>query len=153
MGAPAPCRGRRRRVVARCAAPLATVSWAVSRYSPASSLQYTICIATQFQPNQPPQSRYNFCIVTLPSQPTTCNTIFVLQHTYNNPCNTIPVAIQFCIATQPSLFLQYNPAFQPSYCNINQPAVMQKPLTSHLKPLSCNTNWPYCNTTNTNYTS
>ena len=76
-----------------------------------SSLQYTICIATQFQPNQPPQSRYKFCIMTLPSQPTACNTIFVLQHTSNNPCNTIPVAIQFCIATQPSLFLQYNPAF------------------------------------------
>ena len=100
-----------RRVAARCAAPLAAVCWAVSRYIPASSLQYTICIATQFQPNQPPQSRYNFCIVTLPSQPTACNTIFVLQHTSNSPCNTIPVAIKFCIATHPSLFLQYNPAF------------------------------------------
>ena len=70
-----------------------------------SSLQYTICIATQFQSNQPPQSRYKFCIVTLPSQSIACNTIFVLQHTSNSPCNTIPVAIQFCIATQPSLFL------------------------------------------------
>ena len=33
---PAPCRGRRRRVAARCAARQAAVSWAVSRYSLAS---------------------------------------------------------------------------------------------------------------------
>ena len=96
------------------------------------TIQY-FCIAAQFQP---PQSRYKFCIVTLPSQPTACNTIFVLQHTSNSPCNTTPVAIQFCIATQTSLFLQYNPAFQPSYCNINQPTAIQKPLTSLIL---CNT--------------
>ena len=58
--------------------------------------------ALHTQPNQPPQSRYKFCIVTLPSQSTACNTIFVLQHTSNNPCNTIPIAIHFtfqqCIA-------------------------------------------------------
>ena len=129
----------------RLAAPAAARPLRPAIQPSLSGLQYTICIATQFHSNQPPKSRYKFCIVTLPSQPTVCNTIFVLQHTSNSPCNTIPVAIQFfffffCIASQPSLFLQYNPAFQPSYCNINQPVAIQKPLTSLLKPLSCNTN-------------
>ena len=89
VGANRPCR----RPSCRVAALLARVSRPSAqrlralRAQPAQlpSHNTIFCIVAKNQPTQAPQSRYKFCIVTLPSQPTVCNTIFVLQHTSNSP--------------------------------------------------------------------
>ena len=160
-GASAPYRGcsaaGQCRVVSVCARRHGRIAGARPRAWPAVS--WAGCVVLQHNSAFPPQACCNticlYCDTGFLTSPSAyCNTIHCIAIQFSSsPSNTIPVAIQFCIATQPSLFLQYNSAFQPSYCNINQPAAIQKPLTSLLKPLSCNTNWPYCNTTYTNYTS
>ena len=85
---PAPCRS----------APLA-ISWAGTRARPAPSLSSStiqhFCIAApKTSLTKPPQSRYKFCIVTLPVHPTYCNTIFPAFPAFS--CNTSScIAIQF----------------------------------------------------------
>ena len=115
---PAPCRSAPAavsqcpsgRVIGPAASRLLAMSWAG-------------CVVLQHSPALPPlacdNTIYLYCDTgILTSLAAYCNTIHcIATQLSSSPFNTIPVAIQFCIATQPSLFLQYNPVFQPSYCN------------------------------------
>ena len=99
---PAPYRGSPASRIAGPSAvsqrPLA-ISWAGTRARPAPSLSSSIiqhfCIAApKTSLTKPPQSRYKFCIVTLPVHPTYCNTIFPAFPAFS--CNTSScIAIQF----------------------------------------------------------
>ena len=81
------------------------------------------CVVLQHSPTLPHLACDNtICLYCdtgiLTSLAACCNIIHcIATQLSSSPFNTIPVVIQFCIATQPSLFLQYNPVFQPSYCN------------------------------------
>ena len=121
---PAPCRS----------APLA-ISWAGTRARPAPSLSSStiqhFCIAApKTSLTKPPQSRYKFCIVTLPVHPTYCNTIFPAFPAFS--CNTSScIAIQFSSSQAAQATIQMlccNTIFQHSllllaiqfqYCNTN----------------------------------
>ena len=108
-------------------APLA-VSWAGARARPApsSTIQYFV-LQPKNQPNQAPQSRYNFCIATLLSQPTACNTNTLLQY---NPANAL------CHNTVPVLQHNLQPTCSPN-CNTLPWLAIQF--------LAHNTNWAVAN--------
>ena len=91
VGASRPCRRRSCRVAAlraRVSRPSAHAPWASLCAQPAQlpshNTIFFFCIAAKIQPNQAPQSRYKFFIVTLPSQ----STAYLLQYT-SKSCNII----------------------------------------------------------------